>query len=270
MRTALHRLSPDVVVDTRAQTKADAERSVSAIDGLRCHVVVLSSQDVYAQFGRLNGLPAPEPQPLVTEDSQLTIPYPFRNLGGHSGGDAYDKKDVESTFCKSIRKTVASVTILRLPATYGPNDYQRRFGGIVDGLDAGEGRLPCVDGGRWRWTHSHVADVAHAIMLAVTNVVAESSVFNVGEEQTPTMRERVELIAAQMGRQIEWLSAEDTPEQFALLRKMPNDFVVDTCRIREALHFSEITHVQQRLGDLVGWLRSTRRMSGGALAAPMV
>jgi len=258
MRSVFQRLRPEVIIETRSLTKADADGIVNAIDGLRCHVVVLSSHDVYAQFGRLNGLAAPEPETLVTENSPLTIPYPFRNIGTHSGGDDYDKKEVETVFHKFAGKAATSVTILRLPATYGPNDYQRRFGGIVDGLDAGESRLPCVDGGRWRWTHGHVADVAHAVILAAITPVAEYSVFNVGEKHTPTMRERVELIAAHMGKRIEWYSGQETPERFALLRKMPNDFVVDSSRIREALTFSEITHEQQRIADLVEWLRRTR------------
>src|SRR5688572_26507650 len=101
MQSALRGLHPDVVIDTRALTKADADRSVNAIDGLRCHVVVLSSHDVYGQFGRLNGLPAPEPEMLVTEDSPLTIPYPFRNISAHAGGNEYDKKEVEAVFRKA-------------------------------------------------------------------------------------------------------------------------------------------------------------------------
>ena len=268
MRSVLQHLRPQVVIDMRALTRADAQSSVNAFDGLRCHVVVLSSQDVYAQFGRLNRLPAPEPEALVTEESPLTIPYPFRGIGGHSGGDEYDKKEVEAVFCSSAGSAAASVTILRLPATYGRNDYQRRFGDIVDGLDAGVRQLPCVESGRWRWTHSHVVDVAHAIMLAAVTPVAVFSVFNVGEQQTPTMRERVEVIAACIRTQIEWHSAEEVPERFALLRKMPNDFVVDSSRIREELKFGEITSEEERVGDLVSWLRQTRHSHAASEPKP--
>src|SRR5580700_6400287 len=49
------RVRPDSVVDTCAMTALAAKTAATAMDGNVGHVVVLSSQDVYAQFGRLNG-----------------------------------------------------------------------------------------------------------------------------------------------------------------------------------------------------------------------
>lgn len=256
LRAALQQVGPHVVIDTRAFTRAEAEHSVKAIQGMGCHVVVLSSQDVYAQFGRLNGLPAPDPESVVMEDSPLTDSC---TTDRHKRADEYDKREVESVFQCAVRSAaVASVTALRLPATFGRNDYQRRFGDIIDCLDADEVRLPCVDGGRWRWTHGHVSDVAHAVVLAATKPVATFVAFNVGEAETPTMRERVEMIASQMKKEPSWYTADDVPNRFALLRRMPNDFIVDTGGIRKSLDYSEITSPQERIADLVAWVRHTR------------
>jgi nucleoside-diphosphate-sugar epimerase len=253
LAAALKGWAPEAVVDTRAMTGADAETTLSALDGLRAAVVVLSSQDVYAQFGRVNGLPGPEPEERVTESSPLTVPFPFRGLAEHAGGHDYDKKEVERLFLSAVGRARPGVTILRLPAVYGPRDPQRRFGQLVDALDAGRTRIPGEGG--WRWTHAHVDDVAHAIALAAEAAPVGGRIFNVGELQTPTMRERAECIAWAMGRTIEWLGGEP-PDEWGLFGRLPNDVVVDSTAIRETLGWREQRSFEQRAPDLVAALRA--------------
>lgn len=77
-------------------TRAHALATIDATRELGAPLVVLSSHDVYGQFGRLNGHAAPEPEEIVTEDSPLTVPSPFRAIGDHPDGPDYDKKEVEA------------------------------------------------------------------------------------------------------------------------------------------------------------------------------
>jgi nucleoside-diphosphate-sugar epimerase len=256
---ALAREKPEVVIDTRAMTRPEAEVSALALKILRCPAVVLSSQDVYAQFGRLNGLPAPEPETLVGEDAPLTVPFPFRGLAEHEGGEDYDKKEVERVFVEALGDGVPGVSILRLPAVYGPRDEKRRFGQVVDALDRGERVLPCQDGASIRWSHAHVRDAAHAIVLAAEQVKDGPRVYNVGEQDPPTMRERAAAIAKSMGVSIAWEEREELPAKFGSYGRLPNDFVVDTARIRAELGYAEVTSQAGRVDSLVEWLRASRR-----------
>ena len=255
LHAALSRAAPDVVIDTRAMTRIDAETTLQALDGICDRLVVLSSQDVYEQFGRLNGLPAGDPEPLVSEDSPLTVPYPFRGIAEHAGGPDYDKKDVEAAVLTA--SSLAAATVLRLPAVYGPRDPARRFGVIVDALDRGEALFR--KGGGFRWTHAHVDDVAHAILLAAESEGAGAAVFNVGEAQTPTMADRAEQIAAVMGRTITWEEPDELPAAFGLFGAMPNDFVADTSWIRERLGYAEVLPPEGALASLVAALRASRQ-----------
>ncbi len=248
---------PDAVVDTRAMTRTDAEVAIEAMQGLGAAVVVLSSQDVYAQFGRLNGLPAPVPETVVTESSPLTIPYPFRGKG-HPAGDDYDKKDVERTYLDAAGRVFPRVTVLRLPAVYGRGDAARRFGAIVDAIDAGTTALPCRGGASWRWTHAEVRDVAAAIGAALSSRERGSAVYDVAEQWTPAMRERTESIARAMGRKVTWVETEEVPAELAILGEMPCDFVVEGARIRRELGFREVTTEEQRVAELIAWLRESR------------
>jgi nucleoside-diphosphate-sugar epimerase len=257
---ALAKAKPDVVVDTRAMTKSQAETTALALKILRVPAVVLSSQDVYAQFGRLNGLPAPATETRVREDSPLTVPYPFAAIGGHEGGPDYDKKDVEAVFRDAAIDASISAIALRLPGVYGDRDPKRRFGAFVDALDEGVDEFPAFPGPSLRLTHVHVRDAAHAIVLAAEARGLDGFVaLSVGEAETPTIRERIVALARAMNRSVRFRDTrEPLPPSYGLLGEFPNDCVMDTSRLRELLRFREITTEDERLADLLAWLRRSR------------
>jgi nucleoside-diphosphate-sugar epimerase len=264
---ALAKAKPDVVVDTRAMTKSQAETTALAVKMLRVPAVVLSSQDVYAQFGRLNGLPAPPPVPeaLVREHSPLTVPYPFAAIGDHEGGPNYDKKDVEAVFRDAAIEAGISAIALRLPGVYGDRDPKRRFGAFADALDDGMEEFPAFPGPSLRLTHVHVRDAAHAIVLAAEARGLDGFVaLNVGEADTPTLRERIAALAHAMNRSVRFRDTrEPLPPSYGLLGEFPNDCVMDTSRLREMLGFREITTEDERLADLLAWLRRSRTLNAG-------
>lgn len=245
LATEVVRARPDVVIDTFAMTRADGQTIALAARIASARLVVLSSQDVYAAWDEVLGRPPPpEREAAVTEESPLSeIVRPYAGKG-HDGGDDYDKKDVEAEVAASGVPTC----VLRLPAVYGPRDYRRRFGDVVDALDLGR-PVSCPGGVDWRWTHADVRDVAHAIVLAAEAARGRFTVYNVGEETTPTMRERVEAIAAVVGKPIEWSEAGG--------ERHP-DAAVDSSRIRRELAFAEVTTAASRVADLVAACRATR------------
>lgn len=255
---ALRDARAEVVVETRALTRPHAETTALALKILQLPAVVLSSQDVYAQFGRVLGHPAPEPEARVAEDAALTVPFPYRGVFEHEAGEDYDKKQVERVFHEALADGVPGVTVLRLPATYGPRDPKRRFGYLVDAFDRGEREIPHQGGASFRWTHADVRDVGHAIALATLAGPRGYRVYNVGEIETPTMRERVETIAREMDVSFQWVERKELAPAFSDLGQLANDFVADTTRIRSELGFSEVTRPEQRVRDLVSSLRASR------------
>lgn len=256
----LSRLAADVLVDTRAMTRLDAEVTALAIKVLKVPLVVLSSVDVYAQFCSLNGLPPPPLEAVVTEGSPLTIPFPFRGVGGHDAGPDYDKKDVEQVIREAVAEGAPGALALRLPAVYGRRDYRRRFGVLVDALDAGAREIPCSGGASFRLSHLHVRDAAHAIVLAAESRPEGFSAFNIAETQVPTMRERAESIADLMGIRFTWRETSgELSEGYGLFGKPPNDFVVSAEKAQIAFGFREITTPEERLKDTIDWLRESRR-----------
>lgn len=261
LTAALAKTRPDVVIDMFAMTADQAGRGMdSLIKSATDKVVVLSSQDVYAQFGRLNGLPAEVIEDSVTESSPLTVPYPFRGIAEHEGGANYDKKDVEAIYQRGSEAHFKSVTVLRLPGVFGWGDYQRRFAALIEILWSKPAELPCQNRASWRWTVSHVQNAAYAIVLAAEKSLAGYHVFNVGEEHTPTMRARVEKFARLLDISFRWKEADVLPDDLSILGRMPNDFVVDSQKIRAELGFKEILAEDECYQDLINWTRYSRRL----------
>ena len=258
LSSALKRAKADVVVDSFAMTGDQTRKTIDCLKNNTNSVVILSSQDVYAQFGRLNGHPASVIEDSVSESSPLTVRFPFQGLADHEGGAKYDKKDVESLYRLASDDLFKSVTALRLPAVFGWGDYQRRFGRIVDALDAGIRRIPCQNQASWRWTQGHVENMAHAIALSAEKSIPGFHIFNVGEKSSPTMRERVEKIAQMLGVPIDWEETDPVPDDFSILGKMPNDFVVSTEKIRSVLGYEEVLAQDACYADLIEWCRQSR------------
>src|SRR5436305_10721737 len=71
-RAAIGSFAPDVVVDMRAMTEAQARAVADAVRGIARRLVVISSMDVYRAYGRLHGTePGPPLDPPFAEDSPL-------------------------------------------------------------------------------------------------------------------------------------------------------------------------------------------------------
>lgn len=210
-------LSPHIVVHMIPMGEADARAAMQAFRGIAQRLVALSSGDVYLAYGRFKRIePGPVEAGALTEDSPLrSVLYPYR--GPEQSPDSleynYEKILVER---EVLGEPQLPGTVLRLPKVYGP-------GSNAD--------LATVYSFRhqpqWRWTHGYVENVAGAIVLAAIHPVAAGRIYNVGEEHTPTVGERLIDMPAST------LPALDSPLNFA------QDMVYDTTRLRTELGYGE-------------------------------
>ena len=109
-------------------------------------------------------------------------------------------------------------TVLRLPKVYGRGD---------------NADLATVYAFRnhpqWRWTHGYVQNVAAAIVLAALHPAAVGQIYNVGEEHTPTMAERLAK-----------LPESSVPASTDTKFNFDQNIAYDTSRIRCELGFEEV------------------------------
>jgi len=259
----LQRLEPDIVLDMIPIGEQDAQEVMSTFRGIARRVVAISSQDVYRAFGRVNHKESgpPEPGP-ITEDSSLRENlYPYRgqaprNEDSKQWMDDYDKILVERVVMGDPQ---LPGTILRLPAVYGPADYQHRMFAWLKRMDD---KRPAIlldeKDAHWRWTHGYVENVADAIALAVTNQQASGRIYNVGEPFTLTMAERIRKIAEAAGwnGNIVLVPQDKLPEPLKWGINSEQDIVVDSSRIRKELGYAEQIAPDEAFRRTIDWERA--------------
>ncbi len=252
----LARLAPDVVLDMRPMTEADALELLAAVRGVTKRVVAVSSVDVYRAYGRLHGSEPgpPEPMPL-NEDSPLREQlYPYR---GERGGrfDDYDKIPVERAV---MTHPESAGTVVRLPAVHGEGDEQhrlfmetRRFQALRPFL------LVAREAAAWRWPRAYAGNAAEAIVLAVTDGRAAGRIYNAPTDPPLTQTDWLQAcarVSSWSGEIIE-VPGELLPSHLTLAGAGVQDMVVDGARMRDELGYVEPFAMDEGIARAIAWER---------------
>jgi nucleoside-diphosphate-sugar epimerase len=255
VRIALSR--PDVVLDMVPYLDKRGH-GVLGFRGVAERGVVVTSCDVYRAFGRLwrsePGVPDPVP---LTESSPLRAKR-APDIGVDETID-YDNLEVE---CAVAGVPDLPMTILRLPATYGPGDPQHRLAAYVRRMvDARPAIvLDCVRA-NWRWTRGYVDNVAAAIALAVEDERATGQTYNMGALNAHTEAEWIRRVGDVMGwqGQVVALPAEQLPPQLRTRYDYTQDLVIDSSKLRRELEFNEVAAEDDGLAATIAWQRKNLR-----------
>lgn len=253
-------LKPQVVLDMIAYNEDDALTVVRTFKGLAERVVALSSADVYRAYGYLLRLQSGTPDRIpLDEDAPLRdVLYPYRAkaAGTDDLAYSYEKILVERAFMSDPE---LPSTILRLPAVYGPGDFQHRFFEFVKRMDDGRPFILLEEArSRWLWTRGYVETVAAAIALAVIDVRATGRIYNVGEQDALSEAEWCRAIGQAAG----WKGEVVIVPKDLIPAGMFGDFalehhlVVDTRRIRQELGYGEHISRDEALKQTIEWERA--------------
>ncbi len=260
-KAEFEKLAPDVVLDTMLHTEQQARDLLRVFKGLTGRVVALSSSDVYRSYELVRGFTkAPPDNVPADEDSPLREHlYPAR-AAGQSPEDQhynYEKILVERVLMSEPQSLPA--TILRLPAVYGPEDYQHRLFPYLKRMDDGRPAILLEEGqDEWRWTRGYVENVADAIALAVNREEAANRLYNVGEADASSEREWLR----EIGRLAGWtgeilvLPPERLPPQMRSGLAFEHHLLTDTRRIRAELGYTERVERGEALRRTVEWERA--------------
>lgn len=252
---------PEMVLDTLAMTERDAEAVMATFTGLARRLVILSSGDVYRAYDRLTGKdPGPlEPTPL-TENSPLRDKlYHYRDEA--SGPDDwhyhYDKILVERIV--TSRPDELPATVLRLPMTFGPGDYQHRLFGYLKRMDD---RRPYIilpeKQATMRALRGYVEDMAEAIALCVTREEAANRTYHAAYQENFTEQAFAELVAEAAGWTGDIINVSETemPSAWNTDVNPAQDWSADSSRIRQELGYREVVPLQEAVRRTVAWERA--------------
>lgn len=269
-RSEFEQLAPDVVLDMVAYTQSDAQDVIETFKGIADRVVGISSQDVYRAhdilWGREVGLLDPTP---LSEDSPLRSQlYPYQNAPHPIEIPSdYDKILVEQIY---MTASDPIGTILRLPMVYGPNDPLHRFFPYLKRMDEGRPAIVLEEQmAHWQGSYGYVENVAHAIVLAVTNAKAAHRIYNVAELSAQSQADFIREIALAAGwiGQVVVVPQSALPQSWVLPFNVSQHWLTDSTRIRQELAYTELIAREDAFKRTVEWQRLNSPQTG-SLDAP--
>ena len=255
-RKQFEAIKPDVVIDGIAMTEHHAQGTIDAFIGIAARQVVISSQDVYRAFARGTGWEPGPPDPVpITEDSPLRDNlYPYRDATEHRyewSGD-YEKIMVERV---ALDEPKLPATVLRLPAVYGPGDYQHRLLGYLSRMIDDRPAIILERAmAEWRWTRAYIDNVAAAIKLAAEDDRSAGRTYNLGDPYAFTEVEWVQRIGKAAGWDGKIAVVQD--DRFATGMNTDQLWTMDTSRIREELGYTEPVDIDEAMLKTVEWERN--------------
>ena len=231
---------PDLVIHMIAMGETDARAAQEFFQSHARRILVASSGDVYLAYGRFIGSEpgTPVPMPLQEKSPLRTVLHPYKAKAVSPGAleAFYDKILVERVIMGSEK---IGGTVLRLPKIYGPEE-NANFATVHMFRNHPQ----------WRWTHGYVEDVGAAIALAAIEERAEGSIYNIGEEYTPTIEER-----------LRDLPSSDLPVDENAAFNFEQDIAYDTSKIRSHLGYRERVEYREGIRRTIFGGRSKVRLA---------
>jgi nucleoside-diphosphate-sugar epimerase len=186
----------DAAVDFAAYDAQDAESAVDALAGRIGHYIFISSGQVYLVLEGARR-PAVRPAPEVGYHGLLMeAPAESRDLAEWRYG--VGKRAAEDLLAEAHREHGFPATRLRLPMVNGERDPDRRIEGYLRRiLDGGPLLLP--DGGSHPVRHVYATEVARAIAGMLGREDTFGEVYNLAQDEMPSLRTFLELLASLVG-----------------------------------------------------------------------
>jgi nucleoside-diphosphate-sugar epimerase len=261
VRKAIEQFRPDTVLDVIPYTDNQVLELLDAVRSSARRLIVLSSGDVYRNYGALRRSEEHELDPAeLSEEAPLRRElYPYRSASAPAfpGKETYEKILVERAALgdSSVRGTVP-----RLPAVFGPGD---RFHRLRPWLRRMDDQRPAIlmnlQQATFRWTRGYVENVAAAIAVALLDERASGRIFNVGKRDARTEAEWVR----ELGRAAGWSGSAIALPDDRLPAHLKTSFdwryhlAMDTRRIRDELGFEEPVSEGEALVRTIEWERAT-------------
>lgn len=255
LTNAFDGVQPDGLIDLCAYFERHWTVLQDALGDRRPRHLLVSSCDVYRNFGGLLGREEdpPDPTPLTEQSPLRTFRYPYREgENARAGLEDYDKIPLEQMV------TVRGGMVARLPMVYGPGDGQHRVRQYLRKLDGGAVQILLGEKeAQWKTCRAHVWQVARA-MVRILESGAPGETYNVAEQPALTEREWVDAIAeaAQRPCSVHLVPDEAVKDVEGHIDHPQWHIHADSSKLRSTLGFSEDTSLEEGLKETVNWERS--------------
>lgn len=219
----------DAVIDVNVYTGEDVSLLLDALDGFEDYILI-SSSAVY---------PETEIQPF-TEKS---------NIGENKFWGPYGTNKIEAE--KELQQRVPDAYILRPPYLYGPMDNVYREAFVFD-CAMTDRKFYLPKDGSMKLQFFHVKDLCR-FMDVILEQKPNQHIFNVGNEETVSVKEWVDLCYQAAGKEAEFVNVYEDIEQRNYFSFYNYEYVLDVSKQKELLPQTEA--LKSGLCECFEWYR---------------
>ena len=201
------------------------------------------------------------------------LPVPTREDAPLVGPD-------EHPYLRKIRETEEilfelhpEATHFRYPLVYGPRQHVPREWLVVRRILDGRPHIILPDGGLSLRSCGFAENIAHAVLLGVDAPgVAAGKTYNVGDEQTATLRQFVEIIRRALDSDLEIIQM---PAELAIsarplmMNTVTDHLVTDIGAIRQDLGYRDRVPMSEAIARTARWLAEHPEERGGRVERSM-
>jgi nucleoside-diphosphate-sugar epimerase len=259
-RERLREFGPEQVIDCISYTEADGTRLLETFAGEVPQLIFLSSCDVYRAHAVLTRS-TDEPlqvSPLTEESPLRTNAFPYRDKASNPDDRRYhyDKIPVERML---LAESSWQTTGFRLPAVYGPRDYQFRVWEYLRRMEAGRKLVLLSESfSNWVWGRGYAGNIAAAICHCVARPSASNAIYNLSDPVALSQEEWIQHIAriAEWPGRIVIVPDEQLPDALKRPYNFAQDWTIDASRFRAATGFIEPFSIEKSLEKTIVWCRA--------------
>ena len=248
-RDEIAAFSPDAVLHMNLWNSEDTLEAIEAISGVTERFLAISSANVYRSYGLLHRWETAE-EPYRATDAE---DGPLRTFRIPDDMKHDEKIAVEESV---MNADGLKPTVLRLPATHGPNDPLHRGYEFLWRMDAGRPHIVVNDiFGNWHWSRGYVDNMVDAFILVLQNDAAIGKIYNVCDPETMSQIEWIEVIGEAAGWNGKVISTSLVPPSEK--QDYRHQFTKDSTAIRRDLGYKESVATKVWIGRMVEWLRDS-------------
>jgi len=165
----------------------------------------------------------------------------------------------ELQFFEHVERGEFRGCMLRYPYVYGPAQLVPREWSIMRRILDGRRRILLPEGGLALLSHGYGLNLAQAVLLAVDRAdVASGRAYNVGDEQTFSLRQWVEVIAGALDTEVEIVTMPDIeghPSTAITNHQLAHHRVLDLARVKQDLGYRDLVPALEALVQTTHWYR---------------